>query len=334
MRRRIVVILTAAFALAACSTHVEPATDFAIVYGVSDYSPAGDLDRERPRYNDLSFPDYDAEEIAALLRDEGYVVYLRTNDAATRSQLEADFASVASQATPGSRFLFYFAGHGFGDGMLSQYGSLPESWREHFSTHGGGEPDGAGSYTEYLFLHRATPINADVNAALDESISDDRLAELLSTVPSLQQVVVIDACHSGGFLGSGSSVDTVPIAYDGDEEGMSLSDSLGALTLFLDYSSSRTADIDERQAIVIAAAGEQDFSWEKSLYQNGIFTYHFLQAAEHADFDYNGFITASEAYAYTVAAIRSQENESLSGELKFVPRVTGGAVDFVLFRAR
>ncbi|MFW6293890.1 MAG: caspase family protein, partial [Spirochaetota bacterium] len=105
--------LPATSLLPGCGRLEELPPGYAIVYGVSDYYPSG------PSSNDLAYPDDDAEDISAMLASQGYTVIARTNASATKAQLVADFESVAAEVEAGSRFFFYFAGHGFGDGMES-----------------------------------------------------------------------------------------------------------------------------------------------------------------------------------------------------------------------
>lgn len=328
---RLALGLLTALVLGACGRTHDLPPGYAIVYGVSEYTSISDLGQ----------PAADAIAMAAMLEESGYTIVSggpRTNAEATWANVQADFAAAAANAPADSRFLFYFAGHGFGDGMEDQYGTPPfsEEWAEHLaSEEAGDEPAGAGSYPEYLFLHDADPFN-DVPLTLEESISDDELAELVRSVPSRQRVVIIDACHSGGFAGSGTTVDTVPRAYDGYEDGAQLVDALNAMTLYLDYGTDDPADLDEDDAVVIAAAGEQDFSYEGDFwgFPNGVFTHFFLQAREAADHDFDGYVSTTEAYAHAVAAIRAVANEDLVGQEKFIPRVTGGPVDYILFPAR
>ncbi len=328
--RTLVLATALATALAACGAPAPLPPGYAIVYGVSDYESI----------SDLAQPDDDAVAIAAMLAEEGYTIVSggpRLNEDATRANLVADFAALEATAEPDSRFVFYFAGHGFGDGMTKNYDDPPfsQEWAEHLAESTAAEPAGAGPYPEYLFLYAADPFN-DVPLTLQESISDDELADLLAEVPSRRRVVIIDACHSGGFVGSGTSVDTVPPGYEGYGEGTALVDALDAMTLYLTYDSSHASDVTESDAIVMSAAGEQDLSYEGELwgFPNGVFTHFFLQAREAADHNYDGFVTASEAHAYASAAIAAVANDELSGEDKFVPRVSGGAVDYVLFEAR
>jgi uncharacterized caspase-like protein len=325
--RTALIILLLVLFLSACSPPNRlPPPGYAIVYGVADYNGTT---------ADLAFSDDDAQDMAAVLAESGYTVILRTDSDATKANLLADFQSLSTSVETESRFLFYFAGHGFGDGMASQYSGLPPEWKEYFNAATGeDEPAGAGPYTDYIFLHDAMPVTSDVEATLDEGVSDDELAELVRSIPSTGRIVIIDACHSGGFLGTSAAVDTVPRAYDGGGDGVSIIDLLSAMTLYLEHRSFPITDIAEGEAIVLAAAGEQDFSYEfspASGIENGVFTYYLIESASYGDADFDGVITTSEAYAYARDSIALVENESLTGEGKFFPRTSGGAVDFVLF---
>ena len=324
----VVAVATASLSMSGCRIDggaVLPC--YAIVYGVADYNGAT---------GDLNFPDDDAIDMAALLTANGYTVTLRTNSEATRSNLDLDFAAVAAVAEADSRFVFYFAGHGFGDGMEANYSGLPTEWKEYFdAADSDQEPFGAGPYPDYIFFYDAMPITQDVEASLAECASDDELAALIRLVPSAQKMVIIDACHSGGFIGTTSSYDAVPRGYDGSGEGVSFVDLLSAMTLYLEYSGLKATDIAEGEAIVLTAAGEQEFSYEYPLsapIDNGIFTHYLLQAADFGDRNFDGVVTVSEAYRYTAEQITRIENDSLAGDGKFFPRVSGGPVDFVLFR--
>ena len=338
----ILALISASLIVAGCSLYGEVTMPpgFAIVYGVSDYAP---LSLGSPDSHDLTYPDDDAEDVAALLSSQGYDVIVRTNEDATMMQLELDFADMADRVADAggasTRFVFYFAGHGYGDGMESVYGtSFPDAWEDFFASEtGASEPFGRGSFTEQLLLHDAMPINsvtvaseADVLTVLSESLSDDELSSMLNQIPSAMKMVIIDACHSGGFRGSGTATDTVPENYVGWEEGISVIDTLNAVTLYLDVETG-AADVSEQQAIVITAAGEQEFSYEGPLYGNGIFTHYLLESATEADENFDGFVTTSEAYAYAKSQITRVENDYFFGEGKFVPRVSGGGVDFILF---
>ncbi len=312
---------------------------FAIVYGVADYS---EIKR-------LNYSDDDAEDIEDLLTsdEQGFSdvnVILRTDAEATKAQLEIDFAEIASRIDllddpTLTRFVFYFAGHGYGDGMGNPYG-LPTAWQDYFNnSDGSSEPLGAGAFTEYLFFHDISlsgPVTVeDVAAELESSAeSDDELATHLAKIPSRQKIVVIDACHSGGFIGTGTAVDTVPPDYEGGGAGISFIDGLTAITLYVEADLQNSADIGP-ETVVIAAAGERESSLEYSPsvgIENGIFTHYFLETPWYADANFDDYVTVSEAYGYAVRSIDALENPYQPDYLKFFPRLGASGVDFVMFK--
>jgi caspase domain-containing protein len=314
---------------------------FAIIYGVAAYSDI----------NDLRYPDNDATDLYALLTapEQGFDpadVILRLDADATKENLDDDFLLIASRiaALPDpsrTRFLFYFAGHGYGDGMTRYY-SFPEPWRDYFDDpQYSSEPQGAGMYTDYIFLHEISidgPATVqEVGTELQRSAeSDDDLALHMKLIPSRQKMVVIDACHSGGFIGDGTATDSVPSAYDGDETGISFIDGLTALTIYAENNAREPNDVGS-ETVVITAAGEQEFSYEYGPavgIENGIFTHYLLESPSNADTNFDGFVTVSEAYNHTVRSIDAIENPYLTGEDKFIPRLGSAAIDFVLFKAR
>jgi uncharacterized caspase-like protein len=304
---------------------VELPAGYAVVYGVNSYASI----------SNVAYADNDADAIAALLAGQGFKVYSRTNSDATMANFKADMAAVAAEAPADSRFVFYFADHGYGDGRAEYYTGYPDAWFEYMES-ASNEPTARGAYPEYLFLHdmpapsSLTTLEA-VGTALEDQIGDDYLSLKLSEIPARMKVVIIDACHSGGFRGDGTSVDTIPETYEGYYDGLSIADRLAAVTLYLDFSAP-TADVSETEAIVMSAAGEQEFSYGSNVYSQGIFTHYLLESATVGDHNYDGYVTVSEAHAYARESIEAVDNEYLSGEAKFIPRISGGAVDFVLFK--
>jgi len=313
---------------------------FAIIYGVADYE----------YINDLNFSDDDAQSIYDLLTSQAQGfnpddVILRTNAQATKAQLDLDFEymsdRIRSLSNPGAtRFVFYYAGHGYGDGM-TQYYSFSPAWNAYFSdASSSSEPLGAGLKTEYLLLYGmsvSAPTTVDeVGEELDrEAESDDDLAAHLESIPSLQRIVIIDACHSGGFVGDGPYVDSVPRSFEGDGMGISGIDGITAISIFAGGSGTNGADIGP-DTVVMSAAGEQEFSYEYAAsagISNGVFTHYLLMTPSSADVNMDGLVTVSEAYSYTVFAIEALENPYLTLEDKFIPRLGSSSVDFVLFFA-
>lgn len=326
LRRTICVIgtLLAALLLGGCSLGQDLVTaSFAIVYGVAQYSDA-------PAYFDLAYTDDDARAVAELLESRGYEVILRLDSQATKSQLQTDFDDVAERAGPHDTVLFYFAGHGFGDGMESQYRTLPDEWHKYFDgLSGEQEPDDALPYTEYAFLYGSMPISSEVEATLSRAVSDAELAALFEPVPARNRIVIIDACHSGGFLPSSTGTDTVPRNFTGTEQAVSLGDMVAGIRTYLG------GRAEDAAMVVLSAAGEAEFSWESGTNRHGVFTFFLLEALQIADHNGDGYVTVSEAYAHAAGRIMAEWNQPLAGirsdgYYTFYPRVGTTAVDPVL----
>jgi hypothetical protein len=126
---------------------------------------------------------------------------------------------------------------------------------------------------------------------------------------------------------------TAPQYYDGNENRD------GSLGLILNaFFSPTSGDIPPEEAIVITAAGERELSLEElSYYKHGIFTYYLLET-EHQDINSDGVITTSEAYGYVRYMIQNEWNARWTYsdnkiDYQYYPRISGGPVDYVLFKA-
>lgn len=192
-----------------------------------------------------------------------------------------------------SLFVFYYSGHGLKSGE-----------------------------TEYIF-----PYDYETNGA----VSDDQLGALLATVPCRKKVVIIDACNSGGFIGEGYSVDAYPDNWDG---GSFYASSI-ADTIYNYLSVPSSSGIPYSEAVVLAAAGAEEFSYEGSDIMHGYFTYGLLEASGKGDADGDGYLSTLEMYKharnfvtrYTFTITADPE----SGP--YLPHISGGPVDFILFEA-
>ncbi|MBN2551854.1 MAG: caspase family protein [Spirochaetales bacterium] len=315
MMIRSVMALAAAAALLAvlASCKLELNYDkYAIVYGISDYPPAG----YDSNSNDLEYPDDDARDVAALLTSQGFQVVLRVTDHGTgdkdanRAQLIADFDEAATTANLGQDdlFVFYYSGHG--DQVPQTAGSSEDS------------PD-SDAYDESLIL-------VDETVADIISLNDDELAALLRTIPCVRKVVVIDACNSGGFIANAAEADAIQPDYTYGSDGLfaTLADAIHLYANFQDYGS----DIPPEEALVIAASGERESSFD-GYYEHGVMTYFFLESASRGDRNRDGYVTVSESYNYVYRKIQANWNNTwygLSYDV-FFPRVSGGPVDYILF---
>ncbi len=328
-------VCLAVILLAACTLNVDLPRRYALIYGVAEYSDTG--------IGDLEYTDDDAEDMAVLLGRKGYdVTFTRTNADATLDQFESDVAELAATLQPSDRLFVYLSGHGLGNGQTEEYigSSIPGYLADLDSA---GEPYGQFSADEYFFFYGAMPWSGDDSIA--EGISDDKLRTLLTTIPARQKIVVMDACHSGGFVGAGAFQDTVPQDYQGTAAGVGLGDLGAAITLGLrgplwsDAPSGGVGtDLPGSQFFALTAAGERDFSWETSGLENGVFTEYFMEAASHGDANHDGHVTLSEAYMWAARRIEEEFNEivvSVTGQSndQFLPRLSGSTVDVVLFEA-
>jgi uncharacterized caspase-like protein len=251
--------------------------------------------------NDLTWPEYDAADMENLLGRNGYEVIKRIDSGATQAQLADDINDIiyTRAAARDSFFLFYFSGHG---AQMQTRGPEP------------GAQDG---WDEYIFLYDSSDI-------YDGGVSDDELMGLISRVPSRQKVVIIDACNSGGFIGDFPGVDlgtSSPLFNAG-----------AAFSAY--FANTESGDIPYTGAIVLAAAGERELSYDSPTYSNGVFTHFLLETARRADWNGDGYVTVSEAYYYIKNGINSTWNSRLPpGGSPFSPRLSGSALDFVLFEA-
>lgn len=320
---------------ASCSLDMEQPRSYALVYGAS---------------NGLTLTDDDAVSIASLLDQQGWDVLLRIDDAptdyssdsvnalgtlgqahhlitnlapATKTQLTTDINNLAAVLTGTDRVLIYFTGHGGPvTGLEEDDGVLLDGEQRQEA------------------LQTYTPDTSQ------ELITDAELDSLLAQLNGTK-LVFIDACHSGGFISPGYSVDGIPQNYTTSYSGYNHLTASGtaapgvfaeSLTRYFDYDSYRSGLSSHTH--VLAAAGERELSWESRSVQHGIFTYFLLEAAERGDLNGDGYITLSETYAYTTSAIDEAWNinktvttESGPVDADFRPRLSSSPIDPVLFRA-
>ena len=103
---------------------------------------------------------------------------------------------------------------------------------------------------------------------------------------------------------------------------------LDAVRKYLAGGGTESIDVPSSEAIVIAAAGEQEDTYETDTLGHGIFTYYLLNSPREADGNGDGFVTVGECVDYAATMI-----EAWWDSPSFVPRISGGPVDFVLFES-
>jgi uncharacterized caspase-like protein len=315
-RRTAAALIAAGLLLAALSACVldAPYGKYAIVYGVSIYDPS------RPENDGLGpnllYPNDDADAMEAMLGLQGYVVLAKTDQEATLANLLDDIDAVALAAGEDDLFVFYFSGHGGYSGS-------------------GPEPSAADSLTEWIYLHGSVaPTN------LSATLSDDQLVAAFAPIAARRKVIIIDACNSGGFIGNELEADGEPSSLvEGPENIADLA--ARAIRQYANFDG-RTADIPPWEALVLSASGEREFSYESpdnlgsgpQLY-HGVFTYYLLESEREGDANRDGWVTVTEAFAYTQRMIYRHWNYDYGfPSAVFSPHLSGGPVDYVLFEAR
>jgi hypothetical protein len=285
--------------LSACMLNA-PYDKYAIVYGVADY---GGL------LKTLAYPDDDADAMFLLLDAQGYAVTIRKNDQATRANLLGDIDSVAAKADKDDLFLFYFSGHGGPTGT-------------------GPEAEGGDRYDEWVSLY-----GSGYPPDLSTTFSDDALNAAFKIIPCRKKVIILDSCNSGGFIGNELEADGEPSSLvEGSESLAELA--ARAISLYANFDGS-SADIPPWEALVLSAAGEREESLEGTYYGHGAFTYYLLEAERKGDANGDGYVTVTEAFAYTQKYIyRDYYLGRFVPYDVFSPHVSGGPVDYVLFKAR
>jgi len=137
---------------------------YGVFVGISDYGG---------RANNLSYTDEDARRVfEAVCAGTGMPSShgtLLLNAEATRGDFEEALARIARVVTPRDTVVLFFSGHG---GRYDRPGGFDHS-----------DPDGKDESLEFF----------------DAPLLDDELNELLGTIDAGTQLIVVDACFSGGF---------------------------------------------------------------------------------------------------------------------------------------
>ncbi len=307
---RACLVLAAAAFVHSCA-FVDRSSRIALVYGVSRYITGPENDGGGPN---LRFCDDDADAMARLFEANGYATLRRisgdtnpTPELPSKAQILADLASLPAGL---DRVILYYSGHGdwdeaAGSHCIMPYGSV------------------TGTESDWAFDPAAFMTSEEMHAAL-------------AATGVSQIVLVLDACFSGGFVQNGGGVELLPPAY-GPE------DVYGGIPLPWPFSGELAPPLlmefmgrgsDASGAIVMAAAGAEEFSWEDAAAGHGVFTTALLSAPAAADSNDDGTITALEAYAYAAERVNEEWNEMLgSSYYDFMPRLTPGSLDYALFSA-
>ena len=84
--------------------------------------------------------------------------------------------------------------------------------------------------------------------------------------------------------------------------------------------------------MTLSACGSEEESYDDSTHSHGAFTYYLLKAASSGDTDSDGYVTTTEACAYTKKMIKANWNKEYAtyGDA-LLPHISGGTGDLVLY---
>lgn len=290
-------------ALASACSKTDASVKYAIVYGISAYPYPG---------LELSYSANDAVSVSRLLARQGYEVILRTDSAASMRNVARDFGAIARIIDDNDLCLFYFSGHGlFAPTILEQCDSAVGD--DYFS----------------MLLHHKFSYAGLCRYINENALDGKKLSQLFASLPCGLKVGVVDACYSGALRQQQPVVDYTPDDYDGGElrnpnASATLSDAIQK------YSSLKNMGSAIGYTL-LASSGSREVSWD-GFFSHSVFSYFFIMAAEQGDLNKDGVTTASEAYSYIFAACQKYWNTpARDAEWNFLPAITGGAEDVILF---
>lgn len=204
-------------------------------------------------YN-LNYAQPDAEAFINKIQSTGKNIFKSINpieiydDNATKENISAAFKSIIMKAKAEDVFLFYYAGHG----------TLDEEHNEEY----------------YLVPTDITKLYGDPAQLQARGISATDLKNMLTQVKSQKQIILMDACHSGG------AVKTLGVrAAATDEKAI--------------VQLARSSGV-----VMIASSGTKQFATEFDELKHGVFTYALLEALEGKGDNGDKKITVNELKFY------------------------------------
>lgn len=283
--------------LSSCSGYiVAPSNRYAIVIGISDYLSA----------RDLEYPDDDAAAMAAILSAKGWRIDTKnilTNEEATKEGIEAAIARLANKvgSDADATVLLYYSGHGAslgGEAYLVPYDA---------------------SFKLGIIDPESLISAASISSSLDALDCDDKL-------------LIVDACYSGGFIESGASIDAS--SQDASADNAVYGSELAFETLFNfgELLSASLGGAADPGILAISACGSEELSYDDDVHLHGVFSYYLIAAAEEGDANFDGCVTATEAFAYARRQIEEHWNPTNKAwGTALLPHISGGTGDLVLF---
>ncbi len=291
-----------------CSTHDSPFKRHALVYGVSQYEYS---------LFELPYSASDADSVAYMLDKWGYEVTARTDSVVTPQRIKEDIAQLSAVMSDNDMCLFFFSGHGIARDALSHLDVAPENIN--FS---------------YAFLANSTsPVTSLEGYLKSGTVSKKILVNELKRLPTRNITMILDMCYAGGFIHKTPDYNADHSAeYIRKQKPRKNTSSILTQTWRTFWDASYNGEYDSRFApLVLGASGSKEISWD-GFFGQSVFTYFFLRAPCYGDFDENGRVTLIETYAFIRAAMQRYWNkEEVDSAWNFIPHLSGGGVDVVLF---
>jgi WD40 repeat protein/uncharacterized caspase-like protein len=277
-----------------CKTGKEKPNLYVIAIGVSTF--------EQSQYN-LKFAAKDAEDIAKVYannKNYGKVVTKTlTNQNVTKENIE-QLREFLKAADRNDEVIVFFAGHGVLDAQLDYY---------------------LASY------------DMDFSNPATKGIAYENLEQLLDGIAPLKKTLLIDACHSGEIDKDEVAITTSTEEETGDIKfrnvGNTIANKDGQLGLQNTSELTKSLFADLRKgtgATVISSAGGMEFAMESSQWQNGLFTYCYINGLQSKDADLNkdGVIMLSELQQYVATQVTQLSN----GKQQPTSRIENNVLDW------
>jgi uncharacterized caspase-like protein len=303
--------------LTGCSLPNPPSNRYAVVIGIGDYQYVNGLG---------TAPGYDATAMRDLLKLKGWKVNSTLTDRqATKAGITAAIGGLVALADSEASILVYYSGHGI-------------------------------SLSGIAYI---APSDTPSNFSTSDLISCADMSAWLSSIHCSNKILILDSCYSGGFVDSSASIDSAPQNY-----GSPISPSPGypgdggydrgllptALANAGNLLAAAFASQSNPSVLTVAAAGSLEQSYNDGSAPvngfgsgHGVFTYFLLDAATNGDANHDGLVTTQEAFAWAKRNVQDRWNMLIGGNYDynggnmyedFLPRISGGSGDVVLFDNR
>ncbi len=266
--------------------------------GISRYKDSG--------YN-LVYPSKDVEDLSHTFYEENisFRPILLLDQEATRENILA-LKKTLSETSVNDEVILSLNGHGLIDSSLNFY----------FATYDVNFKDPPGKGLSY----------ADISSLFDG-------------IPARRKLILMDACHSGPIDRENKYKQVLDTLSDGTQRGgiiiMQVNEEETSLEIgntFKLMQNLFTEISDNNGAIVIAAAGGDEYAFENSRWKNGVFTYCVRRGIEDgsADLDKDGRTDVNELKRYVATLVEELTN----GRQKPTSRQDNPLTDWIITRSK